>query len=130
MDSELAKKYLTLLRGRGVSCETGVRIGEIVQTKAGLRVIYQKKSKERTADADLILMATGRRPFMDGLGIEDAGIRTENGAIAVDRFLKTSAEGGVRNRRCDRRPDVGSCGFISRRDCRGKYCGTRPIAGR
>ena len=93
VDSELAKKYLTLLRGRGVSCETGVRIGEIVQTKAGLRVIYQKKSKERTADADLILMATGRRPFMDGLGIEDAGIRTENGAIAVDRFLKTSAEG-------------------------------------
>ncbi len=93
VDSELAKKYLTLLRGKGVSCETGVRIGEIIKTNTGLRVIYERKSKEKTADADLILMATGRKPFMDGLGIEDAEIRTENGAIAVDRCLKTSAEG-------------------------------------
>lgn len=93
VDAELARKYLTLLRGRGVSCETGVTIGEILKTNDRLRVVYEKKSKEKATDADMVLMATGRRPYTEGLGIEDAGIRTENGAVTVDRCLRTSAEG-------------------------------------
>ena len=107
VDGELARKYLTLLRGRSVSCETGVRIAAILKTNDRLRVVYEKKSKEKTADADLILMATGRRPFMAGLGIEGAGIRVENGAIEGRSMVEDVRGRDLCGGRRDRRPDVG-----------------------
>jgi glutathione reductase (NADPH) len=45
-------------------------------------------------DADVIMYATGRRPRIDGLGLEAAGVRLDSrGAIAVDQFSRTSADG-------------------------------------
>lgn len=93
IDLELARKYLTLVRGKGVSCETSVRIGEIRKTGDCLQVVYEKKGKEKVAEADVVLMATGRRPFVEGLGVEELGIQLERGAIKVDRCLQTSAKG-------------------------------------
>lgn len=93
VDSEIARKYASLLPGRGVKSELGAVIHAIESARDRVRVVYEKSSKEKTVEADLVLMATGRRPSFEGAGIEKLGIRVEDGSITVDRFLRTSIHG-------------------------------------
>lgn len=93
VDAELAKRFASLLPGRGVKIETSVRIKGIEQVGSQIRVVFEKKGNERTAQADVILMATGRRPNFEELGLAKLGIAVENSAIKVDRFLGTSIPG-------------------------------------
>ncbi len=92
-DSEIARRYSSLLPARGITTELGVTIHRIEKNRDRFRVVYEKKTDEKTVEADAVLVATGRRPAWSGVGIEELGIHVENGAIHVDRFLKTSVEG-------------------------------------
>ena len=93
VDSEIARKYSSLLPGRGISTEVGVTVRSIEKVGDILRVAYEKQSKEKTAEADLVLMATGRRPFFENSGVADLGVEVQSGAIRVDPFLRTSVPG-------------------------------------
>ncbi len=93
VDSEMARKFTSLLPARGISAETGVQIRSIEPQGCGLRVVYEKRGQEKTSDADLVLMATGRRPSFGGLNLENIGVRVSGGSIEVDRFLETSVKG-------------------------------------
>lgn len=93
VDSEIARRYASLLPGRGIITELGVTIPLIERSSNGLRVIYEKKAKEKVASCDRVLIATGRRPDFRGLGIEDLGIQVTDGAVQVDQYLRTSIEG-------------------------------------
>ncbi|MGP5291792.1 FAD-dependent oxidoreductase [Brachybacterium tyrofermentans] len=62
-------------------------------SSASAVVVLRVGSEERRIEADAILLATGRRPATDDLGLEQAGIDVdERGAIVVDEHLRTSAE--------------------------------------
>lgn len=93
VDLELARKYGSLLPGHGVSVELGVNITAIEKSGDSLRVVYERKSKEKTADADVVLIAAGRGPYTEGLGLEDLPLATEKGAIPVDSRLCTPVDG-------------------------------------
>jgi dihydrolipoamide dehydrogenase len=93
VDLELAKKFASLLPGQGISVETGIRISSIDKLENSLRVVYEKKSKEKTVEADLVLMAAGRGPYTEGLGLEPLGVETEKGAVCVNNRMSTSVEG-------------------------------------
>lgn len=93
VDLELAKKYASLLPGQGISVEVGVNVISIDCSTNSLRVVYEKKSKEKTKEADLILIAAGRGPYTEGLGLQQLGIAMEKGAVSVNRRLCTSADG-------------------------------------
>ncbi len=55
--------------------------------------MYEKKSKEKIVEADVVLIAAGRGPYTEGLGLETLPLRTERGAIPVDDRLRTSVDG-------------------------------------
>lgn len=93
VDLEMARRYASFLPGRGVASEAGVQVHEIRKQGTTVQVIYEKKGKEKTVNADLVLIATGRRPNLEGCGIKELGVRTQNRALEVDRFLRTSLEG-------------------------------------
>lgn len=60
-------------------------------TSEGVVVSYNEDQKVR---ADAVLVAIGRRPATDGLGLDNAGIEVDDhGAVVVDEYLKTTAEG-------------------------------------
>ncbi|MFZ5867516.1 MAG: dihydrolipoyl dehydrogenase [Thermodesulfobacteriota bacterium] len=92
VDGELARKYASMVQPLGVRNETGVRVQAIETNQSGLRVVYEKGSQEKTAEADVVLLATGRRPFSEGSGMEELGADMVNGALQVDRYLRTSLE--------------------------------------
>ena len=68
----------------------------------------RKDDSEHTLDADVVLVATGRKPFTEGLGLDALGVTmTKRGQIAVERPLADQCARHLRHRRRDRRPDAG-----------------------
>ncbi|MFH0826221.1 MAG: dihydrolipoyl dehydrogenase [Pseudomonadota bacterium] len=93
VDEEIGRKYATIAQGRGIGIEVGVIIHGIEKTGDQLRVIYEKKGREKTVESHQVLGAAGRRPVVEGVGLEKVGIHVQNNAVAVDAGLKTSVPG-------------------------------------
>ena len=101
MDSDLAKRLRKTMEKRGVEFFMQSTVKQI----DGHSVIFERKGKEQTVEADTILIATGRRPRTEGLNLAAAGIEcTPKGAIPVDekfRVIRSSlpptggTEGGL-----------------------------------
>ncbi len=87
-DPEVAAFMQDYLRAEGIDVQVGAAV-VAVETKRGRKVL--KMDGGKSAAVDEIFVATGRRPFTDGLGLEAAGVETVRGAIAVDPYLRSSA---------------------------------------
>ena len=89
LDSDIAKRLRQTISKRGVTFLMQSAVKEI--NAEG--VVYERKGKPGVVPADLILMATGRAARIDGLDLENAGVKTERGCIVTDEEFRTSAEG-------------------------------------
>lgn len=79
-------------RARGIDVRTSARVERVERTETGDTRLRLDDST--TVDADRLLVATGRVPVTDGLGVEDAGVETdERGYIRTDESLATTAPG-------------------------------------
>ncbi len=93
VESDLVGLYLKHFKGLGGRVTTEAKVAEVKKSKSGLKVLFEAGGEQQSAEADVVLLATGRRPYTDGLGLEAAGVETEKGRIKVDDRLRTSAEG-------------------------------------
>jgi dihydrolipoamide dehydrogenase len=87
LDSEMAKRIRKAMEKRGVRFVMNAGVERI----DGGTVTYRdrKTEKEGTVEAECILVATGRRPNTDGLGLEAAGVQADGKGIAVDDNMCT-----------------------------------------
>ncbi|MGY6697918.1 MAG: dihydrolipoyl dehydrogenase [Roseinatronobacter sp.] len=95
-DGEVAKTFQRLLAKQGMSFTLGAAVQSATVNKGKAKVTYKlrKDDSEHTAEADTVLLATGRRPFVDGLGLEALGVEmTKRGQIGTDTHYKTSVDG-------------------------------------
>ncbi len=95
-DGEVAKSFQRLLGKQGMEFVLGAAVQSASATKSKGKVTYKlrKDDSEHTVEADTILLATGRRPFTEGLGLDTLGVKlTERGQIATDKSYQTSVEG-------------------------------------
>ena len=60
---------------------------------AKCKVTIKTKKGEEQVEADIVLSAVGITPNTEGIGLEDLGIKTEQGRVVVDEFYKTNVEG-------------------------------------
>ena len=89
-DRDIAKRLRQSLSGRGIRFSLQSKVESVERQPDGsLRVSWTRKDNMESADADKVLVAVGRRPCCDGLGLDAAGIRTEKGAIPVDDNMRT-----------------------------------------
>jgi dihydrolipoamide dehydrogenase len=96
MDEEVAKAFHRLLAKQGLSFVLGTAVQGVERRATGATVIHKsrKDGTEARIEADVVLLATGRKPFVDGLGLEALGVRiTERGQIATDASFATSVPG-------------------------------------
>jgi dihydrolipoamide dehydrogenase len=89
LDPDVASRFQQLLARRGVEFSLGARVEKIEGGKTGCRVSVDGKGLE----ADLVLVATGRRPATDDMGLDEAGVVRDRGAIRVDDQMKTPVDG-------------------------------------
>lgn len=89
-DADIAKRLRLALQARGIKFATGAAVKSIADDRS---VVYETRRGEAVVAADMVLMATGRKPVVPE-GVEAAGIElTEKGFIAVDELMRTSREG-------------------------------------
>ena len=96
MDGEVQKTFQRLLKRQGLKFVMGAAVQSVETTKTKAKVTYQLRKDDSTAtiDADVVLVATGRRPFTDGLGLEAAGVElSERGQVRTDGHWKTNVAG-------------------------------------
>ncbi|MGC1503449.1 MAG: dihydrolipoyl dehydrogenase [Sulfitobacter sp.] len=96
MDPEVQKVFQRMLKKQGLKFIMGAAVQktEASKTKAKVHYKLRKDDSEHVLDADVVLVATGRKPVHDGLGIEALGVEvTKRGQIAVDKNWQTAAKG-------------------------------------
>jgi dihydrolipoamide dehydrogenase len=92
-DEEVSKELARAYRKRGIATEAAASVQEIRETDDAVEVTYDAGKGPVTATADLCLVATGRGPVTDGLGLEEAGVSMhEKGFVEVDQELRTNVD--------------------------------------
>jgi len=87
MDAELSRAAEKVFKKEGLTIRTGVRVTAVLPQAKGARVELEGGE---VLEADRVLLAVGRRPYTEGLGLENAGLFTdEKGRIPVDEHLRT-----------------------------------------
>jgi len=89
-DPELAAVALDALRREGVDIREGRSIARIEPRPEGVRVVLGGQQVEETIDGTHLLIAAGRRPNVDNLGLEAAGVRFDRGGVKTGGNLRTS----------------------------------------
>lgn len=90
-DDDVAKCIRETMDAEGVKFEFGVKISSVRDTDGGTVVSYSVDGEERSAAGDAVLVSTGRKPNIELLNLEAAGIRTTpRGAIETTKTLRTS----------------------------------------
>ena len=78
-------------RQRGIGLELGSRVTGVEQSEHGVRIAVDRGGEEVGIDADVVLVAVGRGPVTEGLGLAEAGVETDRGFVVVDPSLRTTA---------------------------------------
>ena len=95
VDAEIASELNRSARRRRISVKTSSEVKEIKKSDKDYEVIYEQKGKEKSAKAEKVLMAVGRKPYTEGLKLENAGIEVseKRRAVQVDKKMQTNVEG-------------------------------------
>ena len=96
MDTEVQRNFKKMLTKQGLEFTLGAAVSK-VETKGGkAKVTYKlrKDDSEHSVDADVVLVATGRKPYTEGLGLDALGIETtKGGQIKTDGHWATNVKG-------------------------------------
>jgi len=96
MDADVQRTLQRILEKQGLNIVTGaaVKSAEALKSKAKVTYAPKKGGDDVTLEADIVLVATGRKPFADGLGLDALGVKmTERGQIATDKTWATNVKG-------------------------------------
>ncbi|WP_171234956.1 dihydrolipoyl dehydrogenase [Ruegeria sp. HKCCA6837] len=96
MDPEVQKTFQRILKKQGLNFVMGAAVQKTEATKTKAKVTYKllKDDSEHVIDADTVLVATGRKPYSDGLGLDALGVEmTQRGQIKVGSDWQTNVPG-------------------------------------
>ncbi|MDX8495700.1 dihydrolipoyl dehydrogenase [Mesorhizobium sp. VK22B] len=96
MDGEISKQFQRLLAKQGFEFKLGAKVTGVAKSKKGASIKFEpvKGGDAETIEADVVLVATGRRPYADSLGLKEAGVEMdERGRVKTDGHLRTSVPG-------------------------------------
>jgi dihydrolipoamide dehydrogenase len=96
MDGEVAKQFQRLLGKQGFDFRLGSKVTGVAKSGKGASVTFEpvKGGDAETVEADAVLIATGRKPYTEGLGLSEAGVELdERGRVKTDGHLRTNVPG-------------------------------------
>ena len=92
-DEDVSKELARVFRKRGINFYTGAKVEKVEKTKAGISVAFSADGKQQKIDADKILIAVGRKPNTENVGLEKTHIKSERGFIKTNEWMQTDEPG-------------------------------------
>jgi len=93
-DEEISRELAASFKRQGIAVYVDTRIEKVTLTDGGAEVLARSSGgKTESFRAEKILMAVGRKPLSEGIGLEAAGVATEKGYIVVDGLMRTNVPG-------------------------------------
>lgn len=89
-DTDMAKRLRQSLGKRGIVIETQAAVKSVAKINSSLAVNYEKKGKTLAVEADVVLMAVGRKANVSSLNLDDVGIDYTQRGITVDDNMLTN----------------------------------------
>ncbi|MBV8439367.1 MAG: dihydrolipoyl dehydrogenase, partial [Hyphomicrobiales bacterium] len=95
MDGEVAKQMQRLLEKQGFAFRLSHKVAKVVKAGGSLKATIEPAAggEATLIDADVVLVAIGRRPYTEGLGLEALGVATNRGQVVVDGRFATNVSG-------------------------------------
>jgi dihydrolipoamide dehydrogenase len=96
MDGEIQKTFQRTLKKQGLNFIMGAAVQSVDASKTKAKVNYKlrKDDSDHSLDADVVLVATGRKPYTDGLGLDALGVEmTPRGQIKTNAHWQTNISG-------------------------------------
>jgi dihydrolipoamide dehydrogenase len=94
-DEDVSKELLRLYKKRGIEVHVSAKVDKMEKTKNGVKVLFTTADgKSAVKEADKVLVAVGRAPRTEGVGLEKTRIKAERGFIQTNEWMET-AEPGV-----------------------------------
>jgi dihydrolipoamide dehydrogenase len=96
MDNDVAKSFQRILQKQGMSFKLASKVTSAKASDKGVTLTVEPAAggDAETIEADVVLVSVGRRPYTDGLGLEEAGVtRDEKGRVAIDAHYATNVPG-------------------------------------
>ncbi len=93
-EPEIAQALSGYFHDEGIELHCGVAYQSVKQTDIGVSLTVTKDGREELLAAERLLVATGRAPNIEGLGLKEAGVaQASNGSIRVDDRMRTTRSG-------------------------------------
>ncbi len=92
-DASLGAELERAFKKRGLNVHTGTKVEKVVREKDRVTVTASKDGKPVQLEAEVLLVAVGRRPLTEDLGLEALGVKLDRGFVEVDGFMRTAAPG-------------------------------------
>lgn len=93
-DEEVSKELEKSFRKRGIKSQVDTKLEKLEKTDTGVRVTGKTSKGEAVSlEAEMLLVAVGRMPFTEGLGLEGSKIKVDRGFIQIDEFQQTAEKG-------------------------------------
>ena len=93
-DEEISRELAASFKRQGIAIYPDTRVERLTRGEAGAELLARSTGdKTETFRAEKVLMAVGRRPLTDGIGLEAAGVVIEKGYVKVDAMMRTAAPG-------------------------------------
>ncbi len=93
VDRRLARRFRRLLSAQGVEVHLNAPVEEISLEDGRLRVKFAGARSEGAVVAEKVLLAVGRRPYTEGLGVDKLGLKMDGQRILVNEFMETGVPG-------------------------------------
>ena len=93
VDEEIGRRFAQTLPRRGIKVKIGAAVKAIKRNGTVLKVVWDTPEGEQGVEGQMVLMATGRQPFTEGLGLSELGIRMDGRTIVVNEHLETNVDG-------------------------------------
>ena len=89
-DLEISKELEKLFKKTGINIHTDTKVSNIKKLQKNVKVSLEKGKTSKIINAEKVLVATGICGNIEGIGLEDIGIKTDRGSIVINKFNETS----------------------------------------
>ncbi|WP_184549490.1 dihydrolipoyl dehydrogenase [Mucilaginibacter sp. FT3.2] len=92
-DEEISRNLQRILKKQGINIMTGANVESVDSTGALCKVSIKTATGTEVIEAEIVLSAVGISTNIEGIGLEEVGVKTERGKVLVDDYYKTNIEG-------------------------------------